>query len=114
MRPAPTGFFGTAGETTATGVSSSLKIRSLAAMADCRMLYFSLKSMIGRKNRMAYCVKAISTPNDAAVATKRTEIKECGLNEMLTLRDTIPRITSCPPHQITHAIAIEENRSTTG
>ena len=49
------GFFVTAGETMSTGVSSSLKMRSLAAMADCRMLYFSLKSMMGRKKRSAYC-----------------------------------------------------------
>ena len=34
----------TAGEVISTGVSSSLKTRSLAAIADCRMLYFSLKS----------------------------------------------------------------------
>ena len=27
-------------------------MRSLAAIADCRMLYFSLKSMMGRKKRM--------------------------------------------------------------
>ena len=63
------GFFVTAGETMSTGVSSSLKMRSLAAMADWRMLYFSLKSMMGRKKRCAYCVKAISTPSEAAVAT---------------------------------------------
>src|SRR5215469_16808509 len=99
MRPAPAGFFGAAGETTATGVSNNLNMRSLAAIADCRMLYFSLKSMIGRKNRIEYWMKAISTPNEAALPT--------------TCRETL-RITSLPPHQITQAIAMEENKSTTG
>src|SRR5579862_2138262 len=99
MRPAPAGFIGAAGETTAIEISSSLKIRSLAAIADCRMLYFSLKSMIGRKNRIEYWIKAISTPNEAALPTR--------------CRETL-RITSLPPHQITQAIAIEENKSTTG
>src|SRR5581483_6389744 len=72
--PGPLGVFVTGGDTTSTGASSSLKIRSLAAIADCRMLYFSLKSMIGRKKRMAYWVNAISTPRDAAVATRWKEI----------------------------------------
>src|SRR5579862_7698210 len=114
MRPGPCGCFVTAGVTMPTGVSNSLKMRSLAAIADCRMLYFSLKSMIGRKKRMAYCVNAISTPREAAVATRWNEISECGLKETLTLRDTMPRITSCPPHQITQAIAIAEKKSTAG
>ena len=35
---------GAAGDVMCVGVSSSLKTRSLAAIADCRMLYFSLKS----------------------------------------------------------------------
>ncbi len=74
-----------------TGVSSSLKTRSLAAMADCRMLYFSLRSWMGRKNRCAYCMKATNTP-----------------------MVVIPRITLLPPNQITQAMAIEERTSTTG
>src|SRR5579864_9625909 len=104
MRPGPAGDFVDAGETTSTGVSSSLKMRSLAAIADCKMLYLSLKSMMGRKKRCAYWVKAISTPSDAAVATRCSETSVDGLNSILTLFDTMPRITSCPPHQITEAI----------
>ena len=42
--PRPVGVLVTAGEVISAGVSSNLKTRSLAAMADCRMLYFSLKS----------------------------------------------------------------------
>ena len=45
------------GETTAGWVSSSLKTRSEAAIADCRMLYFSLRSWIGRKKRMSVLKK---------------------------------------------------------
>ena len=69
MRPGPSGFFVTAGDTMSTGVSTNLKMRSLAAIADCRMLYFSLKSMMGRKKRCAYAVKAITTPSEAGTAT---------------------------------------------
>src|SRR5215831_15989075 len=99
MRPAPCGLFGAEGETTAIGVSSSLNMRSLAAIADCSMLYFSLKSMIGRKNRIEYWMNAISTPSEAALPTKCREAL---------------RITSLPPHQITEAMATEENKSTAG
>ncbi len=42
--PRPARLLGCCGETTCGCVSSSLKTRSLAAMADCRMLYFSLRS----------------------------------------------------------------------
>ncbi len=56
----------------------SLKTRSLAAMAACRMLYFSLRSCIGRKNRCAYWINATSTPIETA-----------------------PRSTPRPPIQIT-------------
>src|ERR1035438_7260117 len=59
MRPGPSGFFVTAGETISTAVSSNLKMRSLAAIADWRMLYFSLKSMMGRKKRNAYCARGV-------------------------------------------------------
>ncbi len=62
MRPGPAGTFGDAGETISAGVSSSLKMRSLDAIADCRMLYFSLRSWMGRKKRCAYCMNATSTP----------------------------------------------------
>ena len=44
IRPGPVGVLVTAGEVISAGVSSNLKTRSLAAIADCRMLYFSLKS----------------------------------------------------------------------
>src|SRR5664280_799923 len=62
MRPAPAGSFGDAGETISGGVSRSLKKRSLDAIADCRMLYFSLRSWMVRKKRCAYCMNATSTP----------------------------------------------------
>ena len=58
-----------------TGVSSNLKIRSLEAMADCKMLYLSLRSWMGRKKRSEYWVNATSTP---IVATLRTQWK--GIN----------------------------------
>ena len=83
MRPAPCGTLGVAGETISAGVSSSLKMRSLDAIADCRMLYFSLRSWMGRKKRCAYCMNATSTPS----VTKL-------------------RMTWFPPNQITHAMAI--------
>ena len=60
--PRPTALRGCGGEVISTGVSSSLKTRSLDAMADWRMLYLSLRSWIGRKKRCAYCMKATSTP----------------------------------------------------
>ena len=44
-------------------VSSSLKMRSPAAMAACRMLYLSLRSWMGRKKRCAYWMKAMRTPS---------------------------------------------------
>src|SRR5271165_2035290 len=103
-----------AGETTCTGVSNSLKMRSLAAMADCRMLYFSLKSMMGRKKRRAYWMKATSTPSDATVETRRNEISVFKLKLTATLLTGVYRITSPPPNQITQAIAIAERISTTG
>jgi hypothetical protein len=45
-----------------TGVSSSWKIRSDDAIAPCRTLNFSDMSLIGRKNRDAYCREATSEP----------------------------------------------------
>ena len=42
--PRPRHRFGIAGEATSIFVSSSLNTRSPAAMADCKMLYFSLRS----------------------------------------------------------------------
>ena len=47
-----------------TGVSSSVKMRSEAAIAACRMLNFSDRSVIGWKNRREYCRNATSTPSD--------------------------------------------------
>jgi hypothetical protein len=38
-------------------------MRSELAIADCRMLYFSLRSAIGRKNLKAYWKKATRTPS---------------------------------------------------
>src|SRR5579863_5127186 len=114
MRPGPSGRLVTEGETTCTGVSINLKMRSLAAMADCRMLYFSLKSMIGRKKRRAYWMKATSTPNDATVGTTRNATKVLELKLTATLVAVMPRIRSPPPNQMTQAIAIAEKISTTG
>ncbi len=53
---------GVGGRDAGAGSSRSLKMRSEAAMADCRMLNFSLRSWIGRKKRVAYIVKAVRTP----------------------------------------------------
>ena len=52
MRPGPSGTCGIAGDTISALVSSSLKTRSLDAMADCRMLYFSLRSWIGTEEAL--------------------------------------------------------------
>ena len=46
-----------------TGSSSSLKIRSDDAIADCRTLNFSDMSLIGRKNRCEYWRNATSAPS---------------------------------------------------
>ena len=62
-RPEPSPAMGCAGETMVGSVSSSLKTRSLAAMAACRMLYLSLRSWMGRKKRCAYWMKAMRTPS---------------------------------------------------
>ena len=52
VRPAGAGRrAGAAGDSTATGSSSSLKIRSDEAIAACSMLNFSDMSLIGRKKR---------------------------------------------------------------
>ena len=50
----------------ATGSSSSLKIRSDEAIADCRTLNFSDMSLIGRKKRCEYCRNATSAPSVSA------------------------------------------------
>jgi hypothetical protein len=47
----------------ATGSSSSLKMRSDEAIADCSTLNFSDMSLIGRKNRCEYCRNATSAPS---------------------------------------------------
>src|ERR1035438_1055653 len=114
MRPGPSGRLVTAAEPACTAVSSSLEIRSLAAMADCRMLYFSLKSVIGRKKRSAYWIKATSTPSDATLDTRRNATRVFQLKLTATLVTGVLRITSPPPNQITQAIAIAERISTTG
>ena len=54
---------GCCGEVTATGSSSSLKMRSDDAIADCMMLNFSDMSLIGRKKRCEYCRNATSPPS---------------------------------------------------
>ena len=91
MRPGPSGVLRELGETISAGVSSSLKMRSLDAMADCRMLYFSLRSWMGRKKRCAYCMKATSTPMVTAL-----------------------RMTCPPPNHTTAAMAVADRTSTTG
>ncbi len=45
---------GAAGDSMATGSSSSLKMRSDDAIADCSTLNFSDMSLIGRKNLTEY------------------------------------------------------------
>ena len=57
---------GAAGASSVASVSSSLKMRSEDAMAACRMLYFSLRSWMGRKKRCPYCMKAMTTPRVSA------------------------------------------------
>ena len=48
------------------GSSISLKIRSDEAIAACMTLNFSDMSLIGRKNRVEYCMNATSAPSDSA------------------------------------------------
>ena len=62
MRFDPSPATGRAGLTISGAESISLKMRSHAAIAACRMLYLSLKSWIGRQNRSENCVNMISTP----------------------------------------------------
>ena len=66
-------------------------MRSEAAIADCKMLNFSLKSWIGRKKRWAYCMKVINTPTFTKPA------KDCK-----------------PPYQNTTPMAAMLNNSTAG
>ena len=54
---------GMAGETMRGSLSSSSKIRSAAAIACCRMVYFSDRSRIGMKKRCVYWMNATNTPN---------------------------------------------------
>ena len=61
--PSAAGDAGCAGELDATGSSSSLKIRSDEAIADCSTLNFSDMSLIGRKKRCEYWRKATSAPS---------------------------------------------------
>ncbi len=53
---------GAGGDATVTSVSRSLKIRSEDAMAPWRMLNFSERSLMGRKNFSEYWMKATSPP----------------------------------------------------
>jgi hypothetical protein len=53
---------GRGGDWTMTGSSSSAKIRSDEAIADCSTLNFSDMSLIGRKKRCEYCRNATSAP----------------------------------------------------
>ncbi len=62
MRLLPSPWRGWAGLTISGAVSSSLKMRSQAAMAACRMLYLSLRSWIGRQKRCEYMLKLASMP----------------------------------------------------
>ena len=63
-RPAP-------GSVMTTAVSSSVKIRSEEAIAACRRLNFSDRSLIGRKNRCEYWMNATSAPSVSAPAMTR-------------------------------------------
>ena len=82
---------GFAGDSIATGSSSSLKIRSDDAMADCRTLNFSDMSLIGRKNLTEYWRNATSTP-----------------------RLSVSRSTAPPPYQMMRAVASELTASIAG
>jgi hypothetical protein len=77
---------GCAGFTISGAVSSSLKMRSQAAMAACRMLYLSLRSWMGRQKRCEYWMNMASTP-----------------------MVTAPWSTPKPPRQMTSAMATEES-----
>ena len=48
-----------------------MKIRSDEAIAPWRMLNFSERSLIGRKNRCAYCRNATSDPSVSASCMTR-------------------------------------------
>ena len=48
----------------ATGVSSTVKMRSEAAIAACMTLNFSERSVMGWKNRREYWRNATRTPTD--------------------------------------------------
>src|ERR1039458_8992074 len=113
MRPGPTACFVTAGEVISTFVSSSLKTRSPAAIADCRMLYFSLRCVIGRKKRCAYCMKATSTPSDITLCTTWT-VRRLFQEKPMARVDTEARCRiPLPPNQMMLATAIDDRISTT-
>ena len=67
-RPAPAGDAAPPATGPSTGSSSSLKIRSDDAIADCRTLNFSDMSLIGRKKRCEYCRNATSAPSVSVLA----------------------------------------------
>ncbi len=62
MRFDPSPGIGCAGLTISGAESISLKMRSQAAIAACRMLYLSLRSWMGRQKRSENCVNMTSTP----------------------------------------------------
>jgi hypothetical protein len=68
-----------------------LKIRSEDAIAAWRTLNFSDMSLIGRKNRVAYCMNATSAPSVS-----------------------VPRRTSAPPYQRISADAMAATISIAG
>ncbi|MND00508.1 hypothetical protein D3C83_191500 [compost metagenome] len=74
-----------------TGSSSSLKIRSDDAMAACITLNLSDMSLMGRKNRCAYCRNATSAPSVS-----------------------VPASTVMPPYQMISADASAPTASTAG
>ena len=78
--PAPGGAAAPPATAPTTGSSSSLKIRSDDAIADCRTLNFSDMSLIGRKKRTAYWRNATSAPSVS-----------------------VPRSTLAPPYQMISA-----------
>ena len=70
----PTGFCrftGRSGVFTSSGSSSSLKMRSEEAIADCSTLNLSDMSLIGRKKRCEYCRKATRAPSVSALCITR-------------------------------------------
>ena len=66
-------------------------MRSDDAIADCRTLNFSDRSLIGLKKRCEYCRQATSAPSS-----------------------TVPCTARPPPYQMTRAVATAPSTSTAG